>query len=122
MLLTLLAETPEKLCGASVADKVVGKAAALLMAKGNVKEVYAEVVDESAMEIFTAFGIGLIYKMATLRILNRSKTDICPMERAVLGISDPTEAFKILTEIFFDNEMMFTRIYSLSCKVQNKDY
>jgi iron complex outermembrane receptor protein len=36
--------------GASIADKVIGKGAAALMIAGCIKEVYADVISEAAME------------------------------------------------------------------------
>ena len=47
-LLSLLASEPDMLQGARLADKVIGKAAALLMVKGGVREVFGAVVSEPA--------------------------------------------------------------------------
>ena len=46
----LLRQEPELLRGASVADKVIGKAAAALMIRGQVKEVHGDVVSSPAAE------------------------------------------------------------------------
>ena len=43
-----LRKDPELLRGASIADRVIGKAAALLMLYAGVKEVYADVISEHA--------------------------------------------------------------------------
>ena len=44
-----LRKDPELLRGASIADRVIGKAAALLMLYAGVKEVYADVISEHVL-------------------------------------------------------------------------
>lgn len=97
-LLSILSDNPDLLCGASVADKVVGKAAALLMVKGNVKEVYAEVISESAIEIFRKYRIPFAYGTIAAKIINRSGTGMCPMEQTVVDIDNPDDAFDALKQ------------------------
>ncbi len=76
----------------SVADTIVGKAAALLYAYLGIKAVYANVLSKKAIPIFEKYNIYYEYNVLTEEIINRSKTDICPMEKAVLDIFDPKEA------------------------------
>lgn len=97
-LLSILSDNPALLCGASVADKVVGKAAALLMVKGKVKEVYAEVISESATDIFRKYRIPFAYGTIADKIINRSGTGMCPMEQTVVGIDNPDDAFVALKQ------------------------
>lgn len=52
--------------GASIADKVVGKAAAALMALAKVKEVYAEVISQPAFDLLCVKEIKVIYKIAAI--------------------------------------------------------
>ena len=78
--------------GASFADKIVGKAAAMLYVRLGVKEVYGEVMTDTAHGILAAHGIRAEWGTLTERIINRAGTDICPMEKAVEGISDPAAA------------------------------
>lgn len=95
-LVHVLEEQPEILIGASVADKIVGRAAALLMALGGVKEVYATVMSDGAREALSKRAIVCSYGVLTDNIINRAGTDICPMEKAVQGIDDPVAAFKVI--------------------------
>lgn len=97
-LLSILSDTPELLRGATVADKVVGKAAALLMVKGKVKEVYAEVISESAIDIFRKYRIPFAYGTIAAKINNRSGTGMCPMEQTVVDIDNPNNAFVALKQ------------------------
>ena len=53
----LLHEEPELLRGAFVADKVVGKGAAALMAAGGVRGLYARTVSRPALDLLAAAGI-----------------------------------------------------------------
>lgn len=80
-LLRLLREEPEVLRGASVADKVVGKGAAALMALGRVREVYALVMSRKALELLDREGVKAGYETMVDNIINRAGTDICPVER-----------------------------------------
>lgn len=80
-LLRLLTEEPEALRGASVADKVVGKGAAALMALGGVREVYALVMSRKALELLDREGVKAGYETLVDNIINRAGTDICPVEK-----------------------------------------
>ena len=80
----------------SVADLVVGKAAALLFVKCGIKNVFAKTLSENGKKILERFGIDYEYETLAEKIINRAGTDICPMEKAVANTDDPEEAFKIL--------------------------
>lgn len=57
----LLHEEPGLLVGASIADKVVGKGAAALMIAGGVRELYADVVSEQALELLARSEVRVSY-------------------------------------------------------------
>ena len=82
--------------GYSVADKVVGKAAALLYAYMQVREVYAPVMSKGAERTLLRYGIAVLYESSVDRIQNRRGDGLCPMETAVWDIDDPEQAYKIL--------------------------
>lgn len=84
--------------GFSAADKIVGKAAAFLYVLLGVKEVYAEVMSEKAVEVFRIHCIPYSYGIFTKEIINRKGTRICPMEETVQYIYEPQEAFDALKE------------------------
>ncbi len=77
-----------ELRGFSVADMVVGRAAAMLFVKAGVCEVYAKVISKPAKRVLDTFGIPLEYGELVENIINRTGTDICPMERSVLDVAD----------------------------------
>lgn len=80
------------LTGFSAADKVVGRAAALLYRLLRVREVYAAVISRGALEVLEAGGISVCYDTLTDGIINRAGTGPCPMESATKDISDPALA------------------------------
>ncbi len=95
-LMDILADNPSFLNGATVADKVIGRAAALLMIYGGVKEVYSDVISTHALDIFKANDILVEYGECVPYIINRTKDGMCPMENAVLDVTEPQEAYEVL--------------------------
>jgi hypothetical protein len=77
------------LAGAAVADKVVGKAAALLCAAARVKEVYAALLSEPAANVLAAKAIPFACGEKVPLVLNRTRTDICPIEKLAASIDTP---------------------------------
>lgn len=84
------------LTGFSVADKVVGKGAAVLFIYSKVKEIYTKVISVPALEILIKHNIKVSYDKLVENIINRKGDDICPMEKAVLNINDIDLAFRAL--------------------------
>ena len=84
--------------GYSVADKVVGKAPALLFVLAGAKEVYAPVMTYSAKSILTAHGIDASCDQLADQIQNRTGTGPCPMEQTVEKIDSPQEAFEAVQQ------------------------
>lgn len=74
--------------GYSVADRAVGKAAAMLFLKAKVRAVYSYVMTKTALSILEKHGTEARYERLSDVILNRTETDLCPMEKAVMDIND----------------------------------
>ena len=92
-----------RLEGASVADRVVGKAIALLCVYAGIREVYAEVLSRKAQAVLEENGIPCQWKELVDTILDLNGNDVCPFEKAAAGISDPEKAyatFKVLLDSF----------------------
>lgn len=81
-----------------IADKVVGKAAALMAILGGAKAVYGQVLSESAENILKRYKIEYAYDQKVPYIENRTKTGQCPLEEAVKLVDDPKEAFEALED------------------------
>lgn len=78
--------------GCVAADRIVGKAAALLYALLGAKEVFGSVMSVEGEKTLTRFGIAHSCKTLTKFIRNRSGDGICPMEQTVSDIDDPHQA------------------------------
>ena len=83
----------EDLRGCSAADRIVGKAAALMYVLLGAREVYADVLAEKALEILRRNGIDAYYGELAPVIINRRGDGPCPMEIAVADTDAPEEAY-----------------------------
>ena len=81
-----------------VADKIVGKASAMLLTLSGVKEVYCVVLSKAGKDILESNNIQYHYEELVDNIINRKGDDICPMEKTVKDIDDFEEALKALNE------------------------
>ncbi len=86
-LLHLLHEEPQFLHDAQLADKVVGKGAAALMVLGHVREVYAGVISQPALQLLHSAGITVTYGQCVEHIINRAGTDWCPVEKLCSSVT-----------------------------------
>ena len=86
------------LSGYSAADRVVGKAAALLYAGFGVAQIYCGILSERGKEVLEANRIPYTAGEIVKEIRNASGTDMCPMEMAVIPAEDPEEAARLLKE------------------------
>jgi hypothetical protein len=82
--------------GFSAADKIVGRAAAMLFVLAGVRAVYAPVMSQGACELLSAHGVDWACQDSPERIVNRQGTGPCPMEMAVSGVEDPAQAFEAI--------------------------
>lgn len=85
-------ETGTDMTGGCAADKVVGKAAAMLYCLLGVKAVYAGVLSRPAKQVLEENHIAVNYGSLVDAIENRTKTGLCPMEQAAAAITDPADA------------------------------
>lgn len=68
--------------GATVVDKVVGKAAAALLILGGTKELHALLISRGALDLLASTGVKVSCDQQTDHIMNSAQTDWCPMEKA----------------------------------------
>ena len=86
------------LSGYSAADLIVGKAAAMLFVKAGIVAVYGKTMSGSARDFLKVHSIPCQYDTLAENIINRSGTDICPMEQTVLNIEEPDIAYASLLD------------------------
>ena len=82
--------------GYSAADRVVGRAAAFLYVLLKVKEIYAELLSDSAVEVLERYGIPYSFNKRVPNILNRTGDDLCPMEKIAIGHEEPEACYEAL--------------------------
>ncbi len=90
-LLEALAEGCD-LRGYVVADRVIGKAAAMLLALAGVRQAHGLVVSQTAINFARENSLFLSFDRKVDVIADASGTGICPLEQAVEDIEDVAEA------------------------------
>lgn len=103
-MLLWLRDDPDLLRGATIADKVVGRAAALLAIYGGASHVYGDIMSESAVREFDRAGVRHSATLVTEGIMNRRGDGICPMERLCAGASSPEEAYLRMRKKVLEDE------------------
>jgi hypothetical protein len=98
-LLAMIDDVGQLAEGASLADSIVGRAAALLCVYSKIVAVHGVNMSEGALSVFKSNGIQCEYRTLVPKILNREKNDICPFDKAVLGIDDPRVALDRLKSV-----------------------
>jgi len=81
-----------------VADRVIGKAAALLVALFKPRYVFSIIMSKSAINVLEENNIEFDYDNLVDYILNREKNDLCPFEKSVLRINDPWEGYRVIKD------------------------
>lgn len=84
--------------GMCAADKIVGKAAAVLFVALGVAGVHALVMSRAGAEVLKANGIPFSYDDMAEYIVRRDGNGMCPMEETVAGISDVNAAVQALRD------------------------
>jgi len=80
----------------SVADRIVGRAAALLLVYSGVAAVFAVTVSNGGIKVLETNNIFIEFVRRVPRILDSKRVDVCPFERLVAESSDPREAYEEL--------------------------
>lgn len=99
-LLMLISTQPERLQGAIVADKIIGKAAAAIMATGGVIEVHTNIISTPARQLLEAEGIQVVATEEVPQILNQNKSQMCPIDAQLEGIETIEECVTVLQNMF----------------------
>jgi hypothetical protein len=89
-------EFKDGLDGASFADRVVGKAIALLCVYVNAGAVYAATISKAAKALLEENSVYLEWDGLVENILGADKSKTCPFEQLVDRITDPSDAYRKL--------------------------
>ena len=97
-LLDLYHKGTDKLVDSCVVDRIIGKAAAMILLLGKAKSVYGEVMSVAARDYLTGRGIPFQYGSCVDVIAGQGGTGVCPIEASVLDIDDPEAGLVALTD------------------------
>jgi hypothetical protein len=89
-----------KVGGASLADKVVGKAVALIVAHFGLREVDTRIASVAARDYLAARSIPLRADTIVPTIVNRRRDGSCPMELLTVPVDDAAEGVAKLRAFF----------------------
>lgn len=90
----------------SVADKIVGKAAASLCVYAGVAAVFAVTASQKGVETLRENNVPCKFENNVPYILNSKRSDVCPFEKLVMDISDPKEAYERLKALATERRLI----------------
>jgi hypothetical protein len=97
-LLQAIEKLKKEMCGSSVADRVVGRAAALLLAYSHVNEVYASVLSREGLKVLEENHTKVEYLNLVQTVLDRTGKNICPFEKFSSEIKSLDKAYEQLKD------------------------
>jgi len=83
----------EELAESSVADKVMGRAAALLSVYSHVSAVFAITISEEGTKVLEDNNVPYQFENCVPKILNSKGCGVCPFEKLTTPITNPAEAY-----------------------------
>ncbi|MCD6491437.1 MAG: DUF1893 domain-containing protein [Candidatus Njordarchaeia archaeon] len=91
-------EMPNKLAleNSIIADRITGKAAALLFALIKPQFLFTIVISRQAKTFLENIGLSFRYERLVEKIMNRDKTDVCPFEKITEDVEDPYLALELI--------------------------
>jgi len=95
-LLKAIKQLQDIITGSSVADRIVGRAAALLLVYSDVVAVFAVTISDGGIEILKNNRVFHQFERRVPHILDSKKADACPFEKLVANFSDPKQAYEKL--------------------------
>lgn len=105
-LLKVIEELDKEMNGSSVADRIVGKAAALLCVYAGVVAVFAVTASEKGIQALKDNNVLCRFGNEVPHILNYKRNDICPFEKLVINISNSKEAYEKLKSFAVERRLL----------------
>lgn len=97
-LIETVAALGEQARGATLADKIVGKAVAMVARYAQIRAIYSPLISQAACDTLARAQIAFEYDCLVPLILNKRNDGPCPMERLMLPIDDPRAAVSALCD------------------------
>ena len=89
----------QKLAKSSIADKIVGVAAAMLCVYSDVSAVFAQIISDGGIKVLENNNIIHQFEKNVSCILNQNKTDVCPFEKKAISCTNPRKAYENLKDL-----------------------
>jgi hypothetical protein len=105
-LLKAIEELDKAAKGSSVADRILGKAAALLYIYAEVFAVFAVTASEKGIRALRDHNVLCRFENKVPYILNYKRNDICPFEKLVINITNSKEAYEKLKSFAVERRFM----------------
>ena len=99
-ILSIYEKNPELLDQAAVADKIIGRAVAMICELGEVKSCYAPLISKGAIKVLEQTQINHRSEKQVEAIKNKKGTGLCPIEQLTLEFEDSKKAVKKIKEFF----------------------
>lgn len=97
-LLDVIDELGEDIHGSVIGDKIIGRASSLLCRYAKASGVYSPQGTKTGIAILITGGITCQVEKMIPHIKNFDGSDLCPFEKMLKDVTDPDEAYNILTE------------------------
>jgi len=88
----------ESVRGTTMVDKIVGRAAALLILYSGAAEVHAAILSAQGRHVLEMHDLPFTYAEEVEHIKMRDGRIYCPFEAMVQDITDPNEAYRTIVE------------------------
>jgi ferredoxin len=98
----LLSDGGDKLKGALVADKIIGRGAAAMMVLGGVKAVNTHTISTPALQMLRNGGVKVYFDTEVDYIENRRKTGQCPLDSRLQNLTAPKECWPVIQQFVAD--------------------
>ena len=99
VILNSLRENKHIFSGALVATLVLGRAGALLLAYGGVKEVYADIISIPAVECLRSNSVKVTFSELRDNLSDLPETDAADLEQKCLDIASPFQAYELMDQM-----------------------
>jgi len=88
--------------GSSIADKVFGRAAAMIAAQGEVTAVHTPVLSQEAVEVLADAGILYCTNQTVPCIQNSNRTGPCPIEAITASTVVPEKGVRAVRQLLIE--------------------
>jgi hypothetical protein len=89
----------KELAESSVADRIMGRAAALLSVYSNVSAVFAVTISKEGIKVLEDNNIPYQFESCVPKILNSKGDDMCPFEKLTITLTNPAKAYSKLKSL-----------------------